>query len=219
MLTRKWSNLLLSVALALSLLVLIGATYNARSTDASAKVMKSKVLRRKAQIKLKPSALEILGAQQGDQERTFEMRDFKDLPLAVRQVRNLQSDTWHKDLEIEVKNNSTKPIYSILAYLEFPDEPVRGDGVSGIVIIFGERKYVDLRRIGDSQDPHLNPGDTYVFTIPEKLKKGLKVKHEKSPKAFKRLELRFGVISFGDGTGFEAEEFSDYRAIKLSVVT
>src|SRR5258708_18460923 len=125
MLTRKWINLLLSVALALSLLVLIAATYNARSTDASAQVMKSKVLRRKDQIKLKPSAPEILAAQQGKQERPFKMRDFKDLPLAVRQVRNLQSDLWHKDLEIEVKNNSTKPIYSILAYLEIPHEPVQ----------------------------------------------------------------------------------------------
>jgi hypothetical protein len=62
--------------------------------------------------------------------------------------------------------------------------------------------------IGDPQDPHLNPGDTYVFTIPENLKKGLKVHHEKSPEAFKRLELHFGVISFGDGTGFEVGEFT-----------
>jgi hypothetical protein len=118
----------------LSLLVLIAATYHVSSTDASAKVLKSKVLRRKEEIKLKPRAEEILAAQQDKQERTFKLRDFKDNPLAVRQVKNLQSDTWHKDLEIEVKNTSTKQIYSMLAYLDFPDVKVAGNGVAGIVL-------------------------------------------------------------------------------------
>lgn len=45
------------------------------------------------------------------QERKLTTRDFQGMPLAVR-VRNLQSDTWHKDLEIEVRNVSGKPIYS-----------------------------------------------------------------------------------------------------------
>ena len=48
------------------------------------------------------------------------------MPLVVTEVRNLQSETWHKDLEIEVKNISDKPIYSILAFLAFDDIKVVG---------------------------------------------------------------------------------------------
>src|SRR5947209_18784810 len=54
------------------------------------------------------------------QERKLKLKGFKDIPVAIREVRNLQSDTWHKDLEIEVKNISDKPIYFMLAYLIFP---------------------------------------------------------------------------------------------------
>ena len=213
MLNRKLINLFFSITLVLSLLILIAATYSVSSTDASAKMLKAKVLRRRDQVKLKPRVEELLAAQQGEDQRTFKMRDSKDLPLAVRRVKNLQSDTWYKDLEIEVKNTSTKPIYSILAYVDFPDDKLSGNSVSGISAVYGDRKYIDIRRIGDPQDPHLNPGDTYVFTIPERFKRGLKAKQERSPHAFKRFELHFGVISFGDGTGFEVGDFTDYRSM------
>ena len=133
------------------------------------------------------------------------------MPLKVKKVKNLQSDTWHKDLEIEVENIGTKPIYSILVYLEFPEYKLRDNRDHGIVLEYGERKYIDIRAIGDPQDPHLNPGDTYIFTIEEKYRGGLKIHHEKAPEDYKRLDLHFGVISFGDGTGFHVQRFLDYR--------
>lgn len=218
--SHKRIKLTLAIALLVSLVAVLSLAFNVGRT-APGKPITAKLLRKKDDTKRKPTGpeLALLRRQIPEKkERTLKARDVKDTPLTISKVRNLQSDTWHKDLEIEVKNTSTKPIYSILAYLEFPDDPVQG-GVSGIVVVYGERKYIDLRRVGDPQDPHLNPGDTYVFTIPEKLKKGLKVQHEKSPNNFNRLELHFGVISFGDGTGFAAEEFRDYRAIKLNPVT
>ena len=160
-------------------------------------------------------AEEILAAQQEKQERTFKLRDFKDNPLTVRQVKNLESDTWHTDLAIEVKNISTKPIYSIIAYLEFPEHKAPGNHDTGIILRFGERKYIDIRVMGDPQDQHLDPGDKYVFTIPPQYRKGLKIQHEKAADEFKRLELHFGLISFGDATGFEAGDPTDYRGLSI----
>jgi hypothetical protein len=218
--SHKGIKVSLVIAFLVSVVVVLSLTFNVGRTTA-ANPIRAKLLRKKDDTKRKPTGPEpaLLRRQIPEKkERTFKARDFKDTPLTIRQVKNLQSDTWYKNLEIEVKNISTKPIYSILAYLQFPDDPVPV-GVAGFTVVFGERKYFDLRRVGDLQDPHLNPGDTYVFTIPEKMKKGLKVQHEKSPNYFNRLELHFGVISFGDGTGFAAEEFSDYRAIKLNPVT
>jgi hypothetical protein len=220
MLSHKGIRLTLALALLGSVVVVLSLTFNIGWT-AAAKPIRAKLLRKNYDKKRKLSGPEmaLLRRQIPEKkERTFKSRDFKDSPLTIRQVKNLQSDTWHKDLEIEVKNISTKPIYSILVYLQFPDVPV-SHGVSGFAIVYGERKYIDLRRVGDPQDPHLNPGDTYVFTIPEQMRKGLKAKQERTPNAVMRLELYFGVISFGDGTGFAAEEFADYRAIKLNPVT
>ena len=126
-----------------------------------------------------------LGQQQSDsQERIFKTQDFKDMPVAIVKARNLQSDTWYEDLGIEVKNVSTKPIYSILAYLIFPDNKIHGNGVSGITLEYGVRKYIRLSVIADPQDPHLDPGETVILTIAEQYRRGLKVQHETSPEAF-----------------------------------
>ena len=81
------------------------------------------------------------GQRQSDsQEKTFETRDFKDMPLAIVKGRNLQSDTRYKDLGIEAKNVSSKPIYFILAYLIFADDKRHGNGESGITLEYGARK-------------------------------------------------------------------------------
>jgi hypothetical protein len=206
---RKRISLILAITLVASLLTIIATTLG-RARDNPPGVMRVKVLRRKDQLHIKPRPEEIAAYQEGQRERKLKTREFKDMPLAIQQVRNLQSDTWPKDLEIEVKNISSKPIYCILAYVQFPDYKV-GDGVSGIVSVFGERKYIDVKRVADSQDPHVDPGKTVILTIPEQYRKGLQVKHERSPESMKRLEMHFGVISFGDGTGFEVEHLRDYR--------
>jgi hypothetical protein len=119
------------------------------------------------------------------------------MPLVIREVRNLESDTWYKDLEIEVRNVSTKSIYFIFGYLEFPDVSVTGNGRSGIHLEFGDRKNGDMRRLADPQDSHLDPGGTVVLTIPEQYRKGLRAKHERVPQNVKKFELHFAVRADG----------------------
>jgi hypothetical protein len=67
--------------------------------------------------------------------RSYEARTFKDAPVVVTDVRNLQrnDENWFRDLEIEVKNVSQKPVYYILLVVGFPDAPLgtperRADG-------------------------------------------------------------------------------------------
>ncbi len=111
------------------------------------------------------------------QERTFKLQDFKDSPLATREVRNLQSDTWYKDLEIEVKNISSKRIYFIFAFLLFPDVPV-GNGEAGVHLEFGERKNLDYHRTPESEDSYVDPGKTVVLTIAQQYRSGLQFQQE-----------------------------------------
>jgi hypothetical protein len=149
--------------------------------------------------------------QPARQERKLKLKTFKDAPVVIHLVRNLNSETWHKDLEIEVKNISEKPIYFMLAYLIFDDEK-RPDGDVGIPLMYGDPKRNGrIDRYTHLEDEHLAPGETYVFTIPELFKKGFKAKHEKFPERTKNLTLEFAIINFGDGTGFIAGRSRDYR--------
>jgi hypothetical protein len=148
--------------------------------------------------------------QDYQQERTFKLQNFKDNPLSIREVRNLQSDTWYKDLEIEVKNVSSKRIYFILAGLLFPDVPV-GNGEAGVRLEFGERKSLDQHRIPESEDSYVDPGKSVVLTIAQQYTRGLQFQQEHSPETAKRLEFRIEEIRFGDGTGFTAQRFLDCR--------
>jgi hypothetical protein len=155
-------------------------------------------------------AIYVLGQTQSNgssDERKFNVKEFKDMPLEVREVKNLQSKTWNKDLEIEVKNVSGKPIYFILAYLIFPDVPVP-DGQAGVRLTFGKRENVLIKNVAGPDDPHLDPDETYVFTIDEGFRRGLE---GQDPAFYKKLRLDVMLVSFGDGTGWEVGEPRDKR--------
>lgn len=143
-------------------------------------------------------------------ERTLKTKEFKDMPLVVKEVKNLQSDSWPQELEIKVKNVSNKPIYYIRAYLIFPDDPVP-NGRSGIRLLFGNGKNGYLWNHANPEDPHIAPGETYTFIIGELFRKGLDAKHKRSPETMKKFVLEFHLISFGDGTGFEVGQPREFR--------
>jgi hypothetical protein len=155
--------------------------------------------------------------QSARQERKLKLKPFKDAPVVIHKVRNLQSDEWHKDLEIEIKNISGKPIYFMLAYLIFPDQPTPSGGQAGIRLVYGDPKrngHID--RYSNPEDEHLKPGETYVFTIPEIDRKGLAVRHKKFPEGNNNFVLELAIINFGDGTGFIAGQSRDYRGRSLA---
>lgn len=145
------------------------------------------------------------------QERKVKVRDFQGMPVALVEVRNLQSETWYEDLEIELKNVSGKPIYFLSAYLEFPDDSVGGT-IYGIHLSWGEPKRLDSRKYADPDAAHVQTGKTFVLTIPEMYKKGLRAMHRMRPQVTKNLRLWFEKTYFGDGTGFESEgKWQDFR--------
>lgn len=145
--------------------------------------------------------------ESSSQQRQFKTTEFKDMPLEVTSVANLQSEKWNEDLQIEVKNVSRKPIYFILAYIIFP-EAKGPDGEVGIRLMFGKNENLRIRQIADEKDPHLDPDETYVFTIPEPFKRGFEAR------TYKDFRLDFFVISFGDGTGFDGSKPRDFRGDK-----
>ena len=160
-----------------------------------------------------------VGLAQSTVERKVNTRAFKNMPLAIKEVRNLQKkEDWFRDLEIEVKNVSDKPIYFISLIIEFPDIPApppttREDGTTpsrsttGFGLTYGSKRLMDVSQNAIPDDVSLKPGETYVFKIPDSRVKGLEhMKKEKnlSSEATNTINLEFDIISFGDGTGYIA---------------
>jgi hypothetical protein len=199
------------------LIVIVGKTVDSGTTAAPPPPITRQILRRKDRSKLPASANEITELRrkaQDKEKRELKTREFKDMPLKIHVVRNVESETWYKDLQIEVKNISAKPIYFIFANLDFPDHKTREGRDTGIFLTFGDLKYVDIAVLAASQDPHIDPGQTYVFTIPEKMAKGLAIQHERASHEFKKLDFHIDIISFGDRTGFEIGHPIDLRKTK-----
>ncbi|MCP9493100.1 MAG: hypothetical protein MSG64_01460 [Pyrinomonadaceae bacterium MAG19_C2-C3] len=161
-------------------------------------------------------------AQEFGTKRKLRLKSFgkKKMPVIITTVKNLDADeeTWMRDLEIEVKNVSRKPIYILSVRVEFPDIKVSDDPrtKTGFGIYYDNRS-PHLRTIKDIASPSDNsikPGETYTFKIPEG--RVLGYRNEKKRDASraeksKNIHVRLYHISFGDGTGFIGKQYWDSR--------
>lgn len=158
------------------------------------------------------------GSAQAPEERKVNVHAYNRMPVMVKEIRNLnKKDDWYRDLEIEVKNISRQPIYFIALGLEFPNIPPsatsepRADGSSptkattGFSVDYGDSRLSDLRVLAGPDDVPIKPGESHVFKIPEARVQGIEWMNKNwylSSDAWQQIELKFDIISFGDGTGF-----------------
>lgn len=142
---------------------------------------------------------------QYDGKRTLDVLDYGyALPIEITAIRNLHERHWLRDLEVEIKNISTKPIYEVYIGLLLPDD--RNDtGLS----LKATLEYGPLRLIDPDQRPSadspINPGETVVLKVNEGQSRGyeLHVQRENVPEeASYRIQMVIENINFGDGTGF-----------------
>lgn len=129
-----------------------------------------------------------------------------DAPLEIRRVRNLQTEHFVRDLEIEVKNVSPKPIYYIRLGMFFPDVKMNGK-TYGFALRYGRLDLVDVDQFAGADDKPLQPGETYVFKVPDGLWDGFEnylSQNDVPAASVQTLKFRFDTINFGDGTGFVA---------------
>jgi hypothetical protein len=119
--------------------------------------------------------------------------------LTVIEVRNLNSEDWPKDLEIEVKNNSNKPIYHITIMMTWQNPPrVLGEGW-GLNLRYGDSQLISSRKAGPA-DESIRPGERYVFTVAKNKCKECGVPRVEG---VSRILLNLSVVAFGDKTGYK----------------
>lgn len=158
------------------------------------------------------TAVQILGAHEGSNEkesvpRTLEMLDvgYK-LPIEIRAVRNLcKKEHWLRDLEIEIRNVSNKPIYGVYFLLLLPDDKGPTGLPAGFDLEYGRSELLRIKEHASADDKPFGPGETVIVKADKRIWEGyeLRLSNENIPEqATYKLRMIVVGINFGDGTGF-----------------
>src|SRR4030095_2090720 len=124
------------------------------------------------------------------------------LPIKIKE-KNINSDDWVHDLEIEVTNTSDKPIYFLSFSLIIQGMKGPNGQEMGFWLRYGRPQLLDFSTPLESTDVPLLPGEKCVLKIPEANAKGWETyrTRENKPQPTK-VGLVFQSLNFGDGTGF-----------------
>ncbi|HEY0101179.1 MAG TPA: hypothetical protein VGB76_19805 [Pyrinomonadaceae bacterium] len=140
------------------------------------------------------------------EERKFENRIPAHVPLKVK-LKNEQSfknpgnKKWLRELEIEVKNTGSKPIYYLCLSVKMPDVIVQGYQY-GMQVIYGRWELVKFTNPIRSDDVPILPGESVVLKVSEKMVKGYESFRDKENRDDpKKVQFNLVLINFGDGTG------------------
>jgi len=220
MLNRILSLLLLTLVVT-SALVLLATRYSRGETSFSAEQKTIKVLRRKGQLKLKPTAREITSFKNGIQEEKRELEDGipKNVPIKVKvrsekekSFKDLKNEKWLRDFELEVTNTSNKPIYFLELWLMLPDTKTENNRQLAFSLRYGRADFIDFDTIPVVDDVPIQPNETYTFTIPKgKQDAWQRFKLRRKESDPKKVKIEFVQLSFGDGSGFSGGEAYPYR--------
>ncbi len=128
-----------------------------------------------------------------------------EIPVSIVSVKNLEND-WLKDLEVEVENQSGKPIYYLAIDFTLPDVPKDEQGRSyGWFLSFGNWKLLNPNTRATPDDVAVPIGQKISLKVPDYDWKGLQyhiVQKGYSAVSTRKILVRITEISFGDGTGF-----------------
>lgn len=186
------------------------ATQDSQSkSSASVKQKTVKVLRKKSQLGMFPTAQELAAAQDVE-EREIVDKIPVHLPIKIKiknpeKAKDLENDRWLADLEIEVKNTGTKPIYFLRLGLSFVDVKRDSGTRIGYSLVYGRSGFIKITTERPTpEDVPIEPGGTHVFKLHEDYVKGwnwYRTQVEKKPHP-KKIEIFFSDLSHGDGTGY-----------------
>src|SRR6266853_2267251 len=152
-----------------------------------------------------------LGVAQSTEERELKDKTPTHVPIKIKikaekekLFKDLTNEHWLRDLEIEVTNTGDKPIYYLSLTIELPEVISPSGSVIGFPLRYGRHDLMDFRNRATPEDVPIQPGETYVFKVPENMVKGWEgLKSKQNPK---KVELKFHVLHFGDGTGFHTTD-------------
>jgi hypothetical protein len=206
--TGKRISLALLTALVVSAATIVMPRPGHGQSPAKPKGLSVKVLRRKGDFSLLPTAQEAAAAQKA-REREVKDEIPAHVPIKIKlrnegKVKDLDNDNWLADLEIEVRNTGTKPIYFLRLGMSFVDVKRDSGYEIGYAFVYGRMDLIDIGNRAGPEDVPLLPGETYVFKLHEEYVKGwnwYRTRVEVKPQP-KKIRVYLSVLNHGDGTGY-----------------
>jgi hypothetical protein len=152
-------------------------------------------------------AIQSEGDEQNLAPRTLEVLDvgYK-LPIEILAVRNLRKrEHWLRDLEIEIKNVSGKPIYGVYFLLLLLDDKGPTGLPVGLNLEYGRHGLLHPKVHASAGDKAFGPGETIIIKAAKREWEGyeMRIANWQVPEqASYNLRMIITAITFGDGTGF-----------------
>jgi hypothetical protein len=145
------------------------------------------------------------------EERKFENTIPAHVPLKVKlkneqSFKNPKNKKWLRELEVEVKNTGSKPIYYLCVSIRMPDVIVHGYQY-GTQVIYGRRELVKFTTPIRADDVPILPGESVVLKVSEKRVRGYENSRDKENRnEAKKVTFHLQLINFGDGTGLASDQ-------------
>ena len=132
----------------------------------------------------------------------------KHLPIKVKvkkpeRLKDVKNEEWLGELELEVTNTGSKPIYFLEVFIDLPDVFAPNGLNLAYPVEYGRSALTSIKEPVRPDDVPIRPGEVFVLKVHKDDAEGWKrgrVKGELTNP--KRIELLFVQINFGDGTGF-----------------
>lgn len=128
------------------------------------------------------------------------------LPIEIVAVRNLRKKKhWLRDLEIEIKNVSGKPIYGVYFLLVLLDDKGPTGLPVGLNLEYGRSEMLHPKQHASAGDKAFGPGETVIIKPDKPVWEGYETRlaTENVPEqATYNARMIIVGINFGDGTGF-----------------
>jgi hypothetical protein len=220
MLTTKRISLLLAAAVFASLVVvIIATTYGEGQTTTSTDGSKIRVLRRKGQHNVGPTAAEIDSArrQNASQQNKQEERGLEDLipkhvPIRVKirkekekEFKDLNNENWAHDFELEVTNTGDKPIYQFYLLLVTDVKAAAGFRIVAPVY-YGRKELGTISTLATPDDIPIKRGESVILKIhPSQTEAWDYMRRTENRPHPKKIQVKLEGLSFGDGTGYGGE--------------
>lgn len=143
-------------------------------------------------------------AQPPSSWREMEDRVPAHLPIKIK-IKNLQNEHWLRDLEIEVTNKATKPIYYLKISVSMPEITDGGHEI-GYMFRYGRPELIEFIKPILPEDIPIKPGETVVLKVTEREWRGWEdyaASRNLTKSEPKKVVVMFHALNFGDGTGFK----------------
>ncbi|HEV2705685.1 MAG TPA: hypothetical protein VGV59_07145 [Pyrinomonadaceae bacterium] len=134
------------------------------------------------------------------------------LPIKVKiknpeKVKDSKNEDWLADLEVEVTNMGTKPIYYLYIALSLPDVITDNGNNVGYILRYGRIQFTDLKEPVRPDDVPLLPGAATILKVPaDRIRAWKSLRANGTLTNPKKLTLSFQFLSFGDGTALWTPE-------------